>query len=123
MNPTAEEIAAGILNKAAAGTFGSDVLAKALNSRLGVNWSTKGHSGVDVSLYGYGVNHLSMVGNHENTEVAGFVARQLGLDLRSVTKKIRANTTFVDKYVLPQPKSEKEKRDAKNRRALAQHHH
>ncbi|RPA81373.1 alkaline phosphatase-like protein [Ascobolus immersus RN42] len=105
-DPTAAELAAATAGKSSTSAVGA-VLAKAMNARLGVNWSTGGHTGVDVNLYGYGVNHLKMVGNHENSDVGNFVAQELGLDLKSITRKLQKNKKFIDAYVKPQGKVQK----------------
>lgn len=102
LNPTDEEIAKGLELRTSGSTF-DRYLALALSKRLGANWATGGHSGVDVTLYGHGLNHEKFSGQRENTEVAGFVAEQLGLSLGPVTKKLRSNRTFVDGVVKRQP--------------------
>ena len=95
------------------------VLAQALNSRLGINFATKGHSAVDVSLFGYGKGHEEFIGSHENTEVAGFVTKKLGLKLEPITKKLQAQKDWVKNIVQPQA-GDLNKREGGR---LANHHH
>lgn len=118
LNPTDVEIAKGLELKASTSDF-SRYLALALSKRLGANWATGGHSGVDVTLYGHGLNHKQFAGQRENTEVAGFVLEQLGLKLTGVTKKLRANRTFVDSVVKRQPGDPARMKG----RDLTHHHH
>ncbi len=49
--------------------------------RLGIGWSTFGHSGGPVPLYAYGPGARRFAGVRDNTEVAGILAELLGLTL------------------------------------------
>lgn len=118
LNPTDAEIAKGVELKASSGDFGRH-LGLTLSKRLGVNWATGGHSGVDVTLYGYGQNHEQLAGHRENTEIADFVLEQLGLSLTGVTKKLKSNRTFVDGIVKRQPGDPAKMKS----RELTHHHH
>lgn len=118
LTPTDAEIAKGIELKASSGDFGRH-LGLTLSKRLGVNWATGGHSGVDVTLYGYGLNHEQLAGHRENTDIADFVLEQLGLSLTSVTKKLKSNRTFVDGVVKRQPGDPARMKS----RDIAHHHH
>lgn len=118
LNPTDEEIAKGLELKASTNDFGR-YLGHALSNRLGASWATGGHSGVDVTLYGYGLNHEKFAGQRENTEIADFVVDQLGLKLSGITKKLRANRTFVDGVVKRQPGDAVRMKG----RDLTHHHH
>lgn len=118
LNPTDAEIAKGVELKASTGDFGRH-LGLTLSKRLGINWATGGHSGVDVTLYGYGMNHEKLAGHRENTEIAGFVLEQLGLSLASVTRKLKSNRTFVDGIVKRQPGDPARMKG----RSLISHHH
>lgn len=100
-SPTDDEVSAGLAQKGKSAF--AVTLAAAISKRLGVEWGTGGHTGVDVTLYGWGVNHQQLAGNHENTEVADFVARHLKLDLGAISKKLQANKTWVKDHVIPQP--------------------
>jgi len=45
---------------------------------------------VDAALYGYGANREGFAGQHDNTNVAEFVAEQLNLKLNPITEILRA---------------------------------
>ncbi|KAI5807192.1 alkaline-phosphatase-like protein [Geopyxis carbonaria] len=117
--PTADERAQAVALQSDEKKF-AVFLAKALSDRLGINWSTAGHTGVDVTLYGYGGNSAAMVGQHENTQIGEFVAKQLGLDLEDVTEKLAKNETWLETFVKPPTQEVGEK---VRRRGLAMHHH
>ena len=117
VSPTDEELAQGIALKNNTSTF-SLYLGKALATRLGVNWASLGHTGSDVTLYGWGINAGQLAGGRENLEIGSFVAEQLKLDLSSVSKKLAKNETWLKQYV--QPAVVNGKRVA--RRSLAHHH-
>lgn len=70
-----------------------------------------------MTLYGYGPRADDFSGHRENTEVAGFVSEILDLDLDAVSKKLRANHTWIDQWVKKKPGAKFEKR------SLALHHH
>lgn len=64
------------------------VLADIVSRRAQVGWSTHGHSGVDVNIYGSkGSERLR--GNHENTDVGGFIRDFLEIDLEAVTEELK----------------------------------
>lgn len=48
-------------------------------------WSTHGHSGVDVNLYAYGIGSEYLIGNHENIEIGEFITKALVLNLTKVS--------------------------------------
>jgi len=102
MSPTNDEISRAIALRNTTSGFGV-FLGQAFSERLGVHWATLGHSAVDVTLYGHGVNHKDFAGQHENTEVAEFVAKQLDLDLDPITERLRKNASWVRDNVKPQP--------------------
>ncbi|GMM38114.1 alkaline phosphatase [Saccharomycopsis crataegensis] len=74
-----------------------DHLVNLINVRAQIGWSTHGHSAVDVNIYGHGSspevhNKIlgSLSGNHENTEIGGFMADIIdGVDLDEVTELIK----------------------------------
>ncbi|TGZ79440.1 alkaline phosphatase-like protein [Ascodesmis nigricans] len=76
-------------------------LGKAMGDRARVYWSTGGHTGADVTLYGYGPKVEEFAGHRENTEVADFIVDLFGLNLESVSRKLRKNQTWVDEWVKP----------------------
>ncbi|KAI5779982.1 alkaline-phosphatase-like protein [Geopyxis carbonaria] len=68
--------------------YSDPVLADMISRRAQIGWSTHGHSGVDVNIYGSkGTERL--YGNHENTEIGAFLADYLDLDLEKVTTRLR----------------------------------
>ena len=112
LQPTIEELAAAKVNKTA--TVSNFVFAEALAKLLKVNFASKGHTAVDVSLFGYGPGHEEFFGNHDNTEVAGFVSRKLNLNLDKITKKLQKETQWINEHVKP--------KETKVKRNLAHHH-
>ena len=118
MSPTNDEISRAITLKNSTSGFGV-FLGQVLSERLGVHWATLGHSAVDVTLYGYGVNHEDFAGQHDNTEVAEFVAKQLDLKLDPITEKLRKNISWIKDNVKPQPGEAPKLKG----RDVAMHHH
>lgn len=115
LNPTAEQLAAAKAAKTDA--YASNlVFAKALADLLNINFASLGHTAVDVSLFGYGPGHEEFRGNHDNTEVAGFVTRMLNLNLMKVTKRLQKEKKWIKEHVKA-PEGQKVKRN------LAHHHH
>ena len=113
LQPTTEEIDAAKASKSDA-TVSNFVFSGALAKLLKVNFASKGHTAVDVSLFGYGPGHEEFFGNHDNTEVAGFISRKLNLNLDQITKKLRKETKWIDEHVMP--------KQSKVKRNLAHHH-
>ncbi|KAI8323849.1 alkaline phosphatase-like protein [Martensiomyces pterosporus] len=66
------------------------------SNRAQIGWSTHGHSAVDVNLYAYGRDAHLLNGNHENTDIGQFIVSALGLDLKTVTAKLRGNRVTQD---------------------------
>ncbi|KAF8454376.1 alkaline-phosphatase-like protein [Terfezia claveryi] len=95
------------------------VFSAALAELLMVNFATVGHTAADVSLLGYGVGYEQFSGNHDNTEVAGFVTRTLNLDLANITRTLAKHKEWIEKRVKPK-KGTKVKRGG--REHLAHHH-
>ncbi|KAK9361581.1 alkaline-phosphatase-like protein [Lipomyces starkeyi] len=89
-NVTPTEIA-GLVTASSAAIYLGDLL----SARAGINWSTLGHTAVDISLFGYGLNTEKLVGNHENIEVGHFMTTELGLKLKDVTEQMQSNESFV----------------------------
>ncbi|PWN52762.1 alkaline phosphatase-like protein [Violaceomyces palustris] len=56
--------------------------------RAEIGFSTEGHTGVDINVYGHGYGIHDLKGNMENTDIGKFIAKVLDLDLSSVTKKL-----------------------------------
>ncbi|KEY74451.1 hypothetical protein S7711_04489 [Stachybotrys chartarum IBT 7711] len=76
----------------------------AFAAEAGINWSTGGHSAADVVLYGYAEGHRqqelekAIGGFRDNTELPGYVAQALGLDIPAATRLLRGNgTDWVEK--------------------------
>jgi alkaline phosphatase len=66
----------------------------------GIHWSTGGHSAADVVLYGYAASDCKRAelqrtigGFRDNTELPGYVAHVLDLDIAAATERLRANGT------------------------------
>ena len=94
LNPTDKRLADGILvqllmNNAGNETAFIDTLSKFVSKNAGISWSTKGHSGTDVSLYAYGYASSLLKGFHANNEIGLFLANLFNLDLDRVTKMLR----------------------------------
>lgn len=113
--PTPEQLSAATAAKATP-SVSNFIFAKALSDLILVNFSTLGHTAVDVSLFGYGPGHEEFSGNHDNTEVAGFVARKLDLDLGKITRKLKKEKKWIEERVKA-PKGQKVKR------SHSHHHH
>jgi alkaline phosphatase len=65
-----------------------------VSRRSQTGWSTHGHSAADVNIYSSDPKTaLSLVGNHENTEVGDFLRDYLGVDVEAVTKELREKGT------------------------------
>lgn len=77
----------------------AQTLADILNARIGVAWSTGGHSGVDTTLYAYGAGELGnqlkldLAGSWDNTQLPRYLAEALRVDLDEVTALLRENGT------------------------------
>ncbi|KAK4694429.1 alkaline phosphatase, partial [Lecanoromycetidae sp. Uapishka_2] len=68
----------------------SYVFADIISRRAQVGWSTHGHSAVDVNIYASNPKHArQLIGNHENTEIGGFIREYLDLDLDAVTQELK----------------------------------
>ncbi|KAJ6784798.1 hypothetical protein PWT90_08268 [Aphanocladium album] len=82
---------------------GSDALivamGKALAGKAGINWSTTGHTSVDVNLYGAaGGKQLGRMkaligGNRDNTELPKYVEKVLGVSMANATAQLRLKET------------------------------
>nr|WP_043110740.1 alkaline phosphatase [Paenibacillus pasadenensis] len=70
-----------------------------ISSRSGIGWTTGGHTGGDVVLYAYAPNGDRPSGVIDNTDVAKYIARVLGLDLGQTTKQlfVEAQAAFAAK--------------------------
>lgn len=64
------------------------VLADVISRRAQVGWTTHGHSGVDVNIYG-SAGTCKLGGNHENTEVGEFLRDYLQVDVDAITKELK----------------------------------
>lgn len=53
-----------------------------------MQWTTHGHTAVDVNLYAYGPGTDELRGSHENTDIGDFISNYLQLDLAAVTHKL-----------------------------------
>lgn len=70
-----------------------------ISDKAGVNWSTGGHSAVDVTLIGYGAGsklselRADLGGNRDNTELPRYIEKILNVDIDGVTDILKANGT------------------------------
>ncbi|KAJ5698881.1 hypothetical protein N7462_000886 [Penicillium macrosclerotiorum] len=84
------------------------VFSDMISRRAQLGWSTHGHSGVDVNIYASSTEDAwPLVGNRENTDVGGFLADYLDVDVAAVTKRLQSSsywtasgeeTTVQEKY-------------------------
>jgi alkaline phosphatase len=51
-----------------------------------IGWTTHGHSGDDVPLWAYGPDYPT--GHMDNTEIAGYIAKELGFDLNKTNSHL-----------------------------------
>lgn len=82
---TTEEVAA--IKAAKPGSL-NYVVGPMISKRSGIGWTTGGHTGGDVVLYTYAPNNDRPFGVIDNTDVAKYMARVLGLDLESTSKQL-----------------------------------
>ncbi|MFC6333826.1 alkaline phosphatase [Paenibacillus septentrionalis] len=59
-----------------------------ISKRSGIGWTTGGHTGEDVVLYSWSPDGDNLTGVVENTDVAFYMARKLGVDLNEASKKL-----------------------------------
>ncbi|TFK60646.1 alkaline phosphatase-like protein [Pluteus cervinus] len=101
-NPSEEEVKEGMKLKNDGEGF-AGFLKGALDGRTRVDWSTGGHTAVDVTLYSHSTLPHSkwLKGNHENIEVSKYISELLGLDdaLVGVTEELNASKGFVESEV------------------------
>ena len=94
-DPDDDEIAEIMANRENPGAIGplDKALAKLTSRRAQVGWSTHGHSGVDVNLYGYPRALVApyLGGSRENTEIGTFIADTMKLDLKQITDSLQLN--------------------------------
>lgn len=68
-----------------------------LAERAGVNWSSDGHTAVDITLFGHAAGRRvlelkgEMAGNWDNTELPGYIEKTLGVQLEDATKALKKN--------------------------------
>ncbi|CAH7685413.1 alkaline-phosphatase-like protein [Phakopsora pachyrhizi] len=64
-------------------------LANMISRRAQVGWTTHGHSGVDVNLYGYPTESVKdLIGSRENVEIGKFIVEVMSIDLEIVTRDL-----------------------------------
>lgn len=105
----------------------STELTKLQAAKAGVNWSTGGHTAGDINLHGYAQGEMGsqfkidMAGNRDNTELARYIEKVLGLDLDGTTAKLREGDLS---YVAPEDAAKKMmKRTVKSRDGHGAHGH
>ena len=80
---TTDEIA--VIQKVKKGNMNA-AIGPMLSKRSAIGWTTTGHTGEDLFLYGFGPN--APKGTVENTEIAQIIATALGVDLTKTTKRL-----------------------------------
>jgi alkaline phosphatase len=61
-----------------------------VSRHAGIGWTTRGHTGVDVTLHAFGPGSHLLTGYRENDEVGRIIAGLLEIDLDEVTERVRA---------------------------------
>ncbi|NHM27090.1 hypothetical protein G7K71_08840 [Desulfofundulus sp. TPOSR] len=64
------------------------VVGPMISKRAHIGWTTNGHTGEDVVLYVYSPTGDRPTGVIENTDIAKYMERILGLNLQETTKKL-----------------------------------
>lgn len=64
------------------------VVGPMISKRAHIGWTTNGHTGEDVVLYVYSPTGDRPTGVIENTDIAKYMERMLGLNLQETTKKL-----------------------------------
>lgn len=59
-----------------------------MSKRASIGWTTGGHTGEDVVLYSWSPDGDNLTGVVENTDVAKYMARKLGVDLDEASQKL-----------------------------------
>lgn len=59
-----------------------------ISKRASIGWTTGGHTGEDVVLYSWSPDGDNLTGVVENTDVARYMARKLGVDLGETTNRL-----------------------------------
>jgi len=74
----------------------NSVVGPMISKRAHIGWTTNGHTGEDVVLYVYSPINDRLTGVIENTDIARYMERVLGLNLQETTKKlfVPARTAF-----------------------------
>lgn len=93
----------GIFNKDGVSKMGHTIVLEFAKS-AGINWSTGGHSAVDVVLYGFAVGEpytqmKALMSSHvDNTKLPKYIEKVLGVSMDKVTAALRAKgTTWIGK--------------------------
>lgn len=59
-----------------------------ISDRANIGWTTTGHTGEDVPLFIYAPDQDRITGVVENTDIALYIARKLGVDLTATTQEL-----------------------------------
>lgn len=59
-----------------------------ISKRAGIGWTSGGHTGEDVVLYTWSPDGDTLKGVNENTDIARYMARKLGVDLDAASKEL-----------------------------------
>ncbi|CAJ1317530.1 Alkaline phosphatase [Paenibacillus nuruki] len=93
---TAEEIA---MIKAAEKGKMNYAVGPMISKRAHIGWTTGGHTGGEVALYSYAPGGVQLTGVVENSDIAGYMASALQVDLANISKQlfVPAKTAFAAK--------------------------
>lgn len=90
-----------LINSLAESSNYEQTLADLLSAEAGIQWSTGGHTAVDVVLYAYAAGEMgeelvrSLSGGHDNTDLPKFIESYLGLDVAEVTRQLREDVSWL----------------------------
>lgn len=104
----------------------SPLFANMISKRAQIGWSTHGHSGVDVNIYG-SKGSEKLIGNHENTDVGKFLREYLDVDVEAITKELNKKSSAfevasVGGWIGPIPTEEDVLKAADHYDASQKHH-
>lgn len=70
-----------------------------ISKRAHIGWTTGGHTGGEVALYSYAPGGVQLTGVVENSDIAGYMASALQVDLANISKQlfVPAKTAFAAK--------------------------
>ena len=75
------------------GRYLSDVVGPMLSKRAGIGWTTFGHTGNDVPMYSFGLEHPP--GTIDNTAIANLCANAMGFRLNDVSARLFSDADII----------------------------